>query len=1406
MSDSTPIYSAFAIVSIESIWPSFSGDEVPVNYQDLTFLSERISKGKPEDGENTSFQQRQAELAESLSSKKSELNELENQVINGIPNEVLIFSRETKSKRVGEEENISYLLHKVVSENVQEKDANSKKIALIRAADSQNKSFLGRLKAQTTQGRNDEFFDKSNNPISRDDYIKKLENEIERLKVFLDLNNVSKINNLNLEIGQIERELLDTSAYGTYPQATRRPSFSSILNSDDAYKKRRGYFKLIPLNVFQVSTSSSTAGMVGQSSFNVSFTMDDILVVADEFGANQIAGSLPRAVPIKINEVFDELERNSFGNNFRQAVRDDINKFGMYAFRISGDDFTFNIEDIVEANDTVTIWLYHEPKEFDFVDNENVTNSNQLDKYVLNKDFSYVIGSGSRKSQDDFKLLNEDGSIFKKPPRTMVQDIFVKTGILNQFSTPEVLSSDELPDTTSLTNLDVFKFLIETGRRANLDGLTVSADRQAATRVNLDRDSTYTDLAISNVVSSIVTNYNDKSRGNLFTGSLSGLIKELFLPNIPRVNRSTSISSEDDVSIGGRATKLAETPNNYKIVSQAIIKSIRDVLSSPVGNSQDAEFLSIRWDGTTRVLTYQISSFITRDEIKDIFSTIILYKKTLGELANESLLFMRDQNTNTLVTPSVTNKGFFNKRTYLKTESHGETPYLALKGHVSSVEVKYGASQGSHIVNLTGAGYEKILNDNIVYYEDLFSPTGGTFGQAIEAYPIYSQMLPPKGMLSFIEANAPRFVLIGKPSKQIIDARNMSLNFARASRPSDYRLEEDEDELNTEKTKDVFNIVDTYFPADEKQSLVRGLAAIDINIASRDRQAREEDEFFADENTGLRIFYPVNYLNTSRITEMINSLEAAYEQNPDEAVIKIPIKIAPMQSIANNLMAFNGPKEVNHLFVDETGRLRQRLAYEAWERPPMPEYTPTITDKEILISGSSFSRNSDPITTMVDIRANYLASARGIVDARFAGRTLSGGNDYIPLMLIEDEKFNNSRLLGPDSNFYEVISEPFFRYGMKYKLLNDVYTTSTRVAKRKSILYQSFFSKPLKTAKVTLKNNTSYRAGETVLVCLDSYRYRSREVIDVKKTLAWLKELKKETNKHLIPLYIGVDKRWVNNDSYYKTSTLENNDYYKDWLGKVKSSSYDNDNPDSKSIQFEEFILDAFINTFEIISNTLERLGQTNLQFITPEYFPTTLWAASVLNSPISSNITIIYSTIFDKLIGGSNSGFDFDKILKDFPDIFNYVRMQNFKATSYYIESVQHSYVHGESFTTNLNLNHGQDNLVLLEPFSMKPIGFMSTERRMRIGYDDIIIGADGNPVYGEASNSNPNPNKNTKDRMLWEDFEGKKLSDIQSLYIEQFKQDRRFKENSFLYTAQKYRNSSNFMYELSLELGLQD
>lgn len=1186
-----------------------------------------------------------------------------------------------------------------------------------------------------------------------DAYVELLSAEIESQKSLLQEDIFQSAKNSQDELDYVNARVLETDAYGIYPEANIRPGFSSILRSDDAFKKRRGYFKILPLNILSISSNTSTGGEVGQSQFEVSFTLDDVIIIADDFASQMIYNSMPRAIPISLANVETEI-RAIYNQSVPEEIQTELSPYGYTAFRVSGNDFPFNIEDIVEANDTVTIWLYHDPKEFDFVENETLS----LDEFVFNKSFSYVVGTASRKSQDDFNLRQEQTSSYT-PPKTRVQSILNDAGILSKYNSPEKLQEfvDNSEVDLRLSPSETFEFLFSSGSSANLLGFSGAGLNQndftrGDSAVNVSVDN-LVDLMLSNPDSAI---FQEQFKNNLFF---------MFAPEVPN-------QEDSNASIISSRT-----------FSAAFINSVRDTLQNSSNEESYVDYWNSNHANTVVENGNELSSVYKSQEVEDFFNFLETFTGTVSSLTQDGLRFLAEQNITEIKDAT---RGFpegkFYKRKTLISRSHGETPYLVLKGHVSEISSRYGASTGSNSVSLKGKGYEKILQDNTVYYEDLFSPTGGSFAQATEGYPIYSQILPPRAMLHFIEMHSPRFLIVGQPSSKHIDTRKMSLYFALTRNDFIKKENSDEEGQNDTEIEQPKNLWERYFSNDKV--LIRGLGAVNINTSGDVTQTEDGDEV-QEYTASLRLFYPVNYLNTSRIREMITALTEAYFENIEEATIKIPFTPASGQSVANNLVGFNGPQEINHLFVDETGRLRQRLAFEAWERTPSPEYTPTILDTDILDNGSTFSRNSNPIATMVDVRTNTQGTSLGIVDARFAGRTLSQGNDYIPMVTLNEGTSNflnlNENLF---SNDYEVISEAFFRYGMRYRRINDIYTSSTRVAQRKSLLYHGFFSKPIKTANVTVKGNSAYRVGETVLVSLNSYRYRSREIVDVAKTLDWLRYLKE--NKELIPLYIGADKRWSNYDFYHATSSLNENPSYSYWLQDFSQ------NP-------EEYILDRFIETFEYLESQLTG----SLKFITPEYFPTTYWAFSGSRSPNFGDgiqpvsIRSAYNILYNQLTGKSSNSFK--NIIDRRPSILRAIRMQTFKATSYYIDAVRHNYIHGQSFTTNLTLNHGQDNLVLIEPYSMKPIGFMSIERKMRIGYDDIVLNEDGQVVYPQE------PEKNTRDRKLWEEFPNPgsqgKFSDLQRTYISQFNQDKIFKQSSFLYESQKTRNSSNFMYEINLD-----
>jgi hypothetical protein len=1210
------------------------------------------------------------------------------------------------------------------------------------------------------------------------------------------------LRNESLTINNSRNNRLNLDSNGLYPVSIKRPDYNNYLkNSADAFKKRRGYFKIIPLNIIQASSSFTTSGEeLGSSKFQISFTMDDVIVVADKYAESQIK-NIPTALPISLNSgeitsILRGIDLNSIQNS------EEISTLGLSAYRISGANFPFNIEDLVEANDTVTIWFYHDPSEFDFVPSAGGGSQKEmLDAFIFNKDFSYVIGNASRKSENESNLIGREINANQR--------ILTGAGVLNPYTSPlnrpefldEVNSYSPIASFSQLDSLNVL--------RSAGNFLSLSQVNQALSPIGNFSSADFNNVAASGI--EVLSN-------SFFPGANQGLIRTSFA----EILKSLYLSEAGGVEGDARARNAVSLVNSF----EDILNSHGEKTVEEQSRAWLQKYGNTRLPGST--LTY--SSVISSAE--EVFTTLNNLKNPLRDVTNSVLGILQENNVVNVVNPEVPENsisGFFNKRKYVATSSHGETPYLAIKGHIDAVQVAYGSGGAVNKVTISGAGYEKILKQNRVYYEDLFYPSTGTSFNLIEVQAIYLEMLPPNAILHFIATHAPKFIMFGTGTQATRDMKNAAIRTI-AQYPT---LKEAESlrkaqELELQSTGEVSGLitVDALKPVEEtdfedyevvefirdlyknNKVLARGQVAIDANDVNSSESSSNKSVLF-------RFFYPINYINTTRMQEMVKLLLRSYEDNPSNANIKSPINISTSASIANNVAAMNGDSSINQLFIDETGRLRQRITFEAWERTPNPVYTPTITDREVLSGEASFSRDGEQVLTMVDIRPYFGGTQFG--DVRFAGRALADGNDYIPvLMTSEGKSLKDADNISADlevqatgefrrtssqsgsaddvtttllqKNFYETLSEPFFRYGKRYKnITRDIYAQDTSAAKRKAILLQRFFEKPVKEAKISTLGNTSYRAGETVLVSLQNYKHRSSEIVDIKKTLDWLRYLQGDAK--LRDLYIGIDERFLNDDAYYLTNGILKNRQELFWL-----KNYN-----------KEFILSKFIETFQYLNDILAVSINRGPKYITPEFFPTTLWAFRNQSFEIANkfgknltntDISQFYARIYNSLINGENS--EIGEFLSNHPEAINAIRFQNFRATSYYINSVSHTFVHGTTMTTQLNLTHGQDNLVLLEPFTMRPIGFISIERRLKMGYDDVVIDQEGNPVY-------KNPNKQAKERTLWEEFDSKKKSALQLMYEEQFFQDKAFKESSFLYSSQKNRNSSNFMYELSLDLGLQ-
>jgi len=472
------------------------------------------------------------------------------------------------------------------------------------------------------------------------------------------------------------------------------------------------------------------------------------------------------------------------------------------------------------------------------------------------------------------------------------------------------------------------------------------------------------------------------------------------------------------------------------------------------------------------------------------------------------------------------------------------------------------------------------------------------------------------------------------------------------------------------------------------------------------------------------------------------------------------------------------------MFVDETGRLRYRFTFEAYERTPNPAISPTIQDEDVL-PGASFTTTDSRLSTLVDLRPADKAVSGDGMDIPFLGRAVPKTSS-VPLknISIVDSGVQGPALQGSGENpsglnsidLDDVLSPTLFRYGLQSLTIEDVYTAPADSAKRKAILYLNAFGEPLKQAQINVVNNTSYRVGNTVLVALQKNKHRSKTLIDVEKFLNWLTYLFSSQDKDLVNMYVGVDERLILKDSYIPTSSgdytpIPNSKFYEEFVDTPK-----------------DFVLSRLIDTFRYLRNEL------NLSFITPEYFPSTYWfygGGAVSNSnpgegfvgstgqTIPSDvIKEFYTEVIDLAVNNNQSNVSsINEKIATYPGIINALQFQDFRAASYYIENVSHKFDHGRNMTTSLSLNYGQDNLVLLEPRNNIPIGFISLEKNMALGYDSD----EQNKLYLDGQNFG-------------------ERSGEQNMFIEQFKQNEQFERASLMYQAQKIRNASNYMYKLAM------
>ena len=1067
------------------------------------------------------------------------------------------------------------------------------------------------------------------------------------------------------------------------------------------YYEKQGYYKILPLNITHLETSSSISG----SSFVVTFTLDDLVLVVPNGSEDHFR--FATGLPISTNDLIESDEPNQLPQLLSPSGEDEANwKFvkdkdlGLSRYRVTGPYSAFNVEDLVDVNDTVTIWIYHDPQDFYVKDglpsfDENDFLSNENDS------ITGIVGSADRQNQFSTEKSNFDESML------------FSIGLVNKI-VAEAVELDEDSPVEQITPVN----------KDNIADTLYLMSREASGGVlkgsRLEKIEEYVDTAFPikspGEDEDFADGFDETQRKYLVNilAAMSGA--ERF--EVPEGKRPSDSDIEERrrTQLNNIISRLAEDYPDEETDGFVVVSSF------------DREDANID-------IANDIREFGFEDPIQFIFALRIFQDEINKKAQKYADNYLKRRSSSTI------SQSFTNGRKVLLNESHGETPYLALKGVVSSITTSIGTTEGSYTVTLSGSGYEKVLTSNEVFYEDLLFPEV-RYSPLSDFNTVYMNMSPPRAVHQIISRWAAKQIVFGK----ITSFSDTALNRNFWLRKSFGTPEEDE-EPGEEET----NHYKEGFSGKEGAFLIRGMLVYSDYADS---------EGFRPEN--LRVFAPVNYLDITRIREMNIVLDRSYENPTEESRISAAQSLAGRSSIMENIRRVGGVANFYEMFVDETGRFRYRLTFEAMERTPNPGYTPIIQDYELLSSGNAFSVDDSRLSTVVDVTPILTSQVTVYQGLAFIGRSAPRVGKF-PID-------NDGEVPIPE----ETISPELFRYGLRTLKIQDLYQSERGGARRKAHLYRMFYGEPIKQASLRVRNSTSFRPGETVLVNLQRYKKRSRTLIDLNKMIEWMEFL--EGDKEAREMYIGVDTRLLTEgkSSYIYTGSddylpIPNEGLYGDF---------------SKTPH--NFVATAFKNTFIFI---LDALGDVGV--ITPEYFPTTYWYHTWPDGKgdtggfrnwdqgtvESSEIVKLYKNLIIASVRGDKNAKDKISILLSKPEnqgIINAIKFQNFKCTSYYIDGVAHKFSYGEEATTHLKLDFGQDNLVLLEPNSLLPIGFISLEKKMKIGYND--------EVQEELYQEHPST-----------------YSAMQKMYLNQFKEDRQYKEASFLFRSQYLRNSSNYMYEIA-------
>lgn len=1056
------------------------------------------------------------------------------------------------------------------------------------------------------------------------------------------------------------------------------------MGSDNPDATLRGYYRIMPLNIISIQTTTGSSSPESNN-FSTTFTLDDLVMVTTK----------------------DKKDTPFLGSSGFVAKLNNIVPDFSYAEDTRSNSVMFDYLNIsTGTNDSYSGAFYinyHNDKEGD----------SRLQSGRLR-----INGGQTQFSIDDLVSpmdtvsiwLYHDYADFLVPDLIKVDE---SGGFAENRAFEHVIGSGDRKRQFTVDSLnDVNNFLDQTGIINKYASQAISSAQGGKNFKFSINERNINDIGLSTVESSFYYQGDlekgvDKSYGNV-------------------INNASS------------STSLVDSELN-KVARERLLEYIQNLFPSEKKFYTIHNYLVVLYQNASKLKNVAITDMqgLKNAGVSDpqaFLAGARLFKADVEAMANN---YLQEIKSNGAIGVESTQSG----RVVLKTKTHGETGYLAFRGHVKSISSSVQPGNGGYTATLSGAGMEYPLTRSIVFYDELLINQNNAILADFNV--TYSRLSPARVIMYMINRWAPKKVKFGSFSK---------------TSEAQLRIME----INIQGVPKV--LLRGYIVPDKDATLYNENTANDV-----------QDDPNASKLSKSRIFNAINYIDMTRLTEITRAMDKVDPTGRLGSQIG-PFSPLPKQSIMSNLRAAAGPSQLFEFFVDETGRLVYRMTFEAWERTPEPMYTPTIQDEEVI--SVNFQRTDEEIVTVMDVipASRTIAPGQSATDNSSAARALPRVST-LPINSPSPEEYASSSM---------------YRYGLRYNAVQDYYSSISGNSRAKAFGLLRFFEQPMKRAEVKVLNNTSYRAGNTVLMNLETVRKRSHAVINVDDTIKWLENI--IADEELLKIYVGVDQRIIKGNSIYKSNIFNS--------GKVTEAT----SWGAFASSPEKEVATRLLRTFKWLKKTLNKdsedkliTNSKNQLILTSEFFPSTLWYYLGANGSVNSssnfrsyerdgkgvNVLIPAKDVVSlhassiKIAVGLGNQSDIDNIYnltKKYPSIVESMDFQNKVATSYYIQSVTHNYDYGSQMITSLSLIHGQDNVLIKDPSSSIVLGFFSIEKKIKIQHPD--------PLEKEEMYNGDN-------------------GVYVNLYKEQNKQERDFKSASFLWQSQKYRNVAQYMHKLAIKNG---